>query len=437
MDEHSFDEFIKRKVGDYEDPSYDEGAFASLDKRLTSFQRISWYKQYRTEVVVISSLILFTMLNTFITASLVGSKSENNAEHQTAVIVNNKNMDSLTAIIHDLHLKNETLADELKYVKSGKEINNFASAGYNRSRSQATIMKIDENYASASDANKEKLDRSIVDDRQVESNKSFIVDNNNEGYAITPVTRALNQFTSRPIVFYAPVLKPNSKSPRENIHNKNISAKIKNDIEKHYFAGIGVNVAPHVDGVLNVFNKSRSEFTPRVGVTADWVVSPRLSIETSVDYFATKLILTDHFERCDLPDHNDYWGPVGRATVSTRTLSSPISIKYRQWISPKNELIVRSTFTPYYALNQKIKTDYLGGPYTGRGDDSSISKIQRNEVMNYYTSTAKLSIGIQHLVKERQKLEGSLFYERSLQEIHRHNSMQLYGISLSYWYNLR
>ena len=68
-----------------------------------------------------------------------------------------------------------------------------------------------------------------------------------------------------------------------------------NKIEDHkYTTGIGINLAPHLDIVKGIYSQGSGGTTPRLGITAEWVVSPHWSFETSLDYFTTKLTVNEH-----------------------------------------------------------------------------------------------------------------------------------------------
>ena len=116
---------------------------------------------------------------------------------------------------------------------------------------------------------------------------------------------------------------------RETKHQV-ISAKMRNELEKHYFKGLGINVAPHADLAQAIFSQGTGLITPRAGVTVDWVISPRFSVESGIDYSTTKLVLDKNFQTITLPSSDTSLGRVERLGIKHTLLSAPIALKYRQ-----------------------------------------------------------------------------------------------------------
>jgi len=220
-----------------------------------------------------------------------------------------------------------------------------------------------------------------------------------------------------------------------------LSAKTKNDLEKHYFPGIGINIAPRVGLTLNSFDDSPAFPTPTVGFGLDFIVSPHLSIETAFEYGTTKFRLSEDLEAYGIPNEPYYeFGPPDDVTITGRNISIPISLKYRRWIGPKTEFVLRGTATPYYLLSQEYVYSYSdkGGGYGTPGSVPTITKTVDKDGGLWSGTTIGLSAGFQKLYNKKHKIEGSLFVERGLakmkpQEI----GMQLFGVKASYWFRIK
>ena len=58
MDESSFDDLIKGKLENYEDPTIDPGAFESFQEKLVASQPIPWYDQNLSRLGMAASAVL-------------------------------------------------------------------------------------------------------------------------------------------------------------------------------------------------------------------------------------------------------------------------------------------------------------------------------------------------------------------------------------------
>ena len=78
------------------------------------------------------------------------------------------------------------------------------------------------------------------------------------------------------------------------------------------------------------------------------------------------------------------------------------------------------------------------GPQGPIPDHHRVSAIQTVNDGGIYGSTGTISLGITRQMKNNNKLEASLFYEKSLAAVGREKvDMQLFGIRAGYWFNLR
>ena len=71
MDNKDFDQIVKGKIQDYSDPVFDESALAGLHGRLATAVVAPWYVQYQTLIGVTSALVLFTLINFWISRNQV------------------------------------------------------------------------------------------------------------------------------------------------------------------------------------------------------------------------------------------------------------------------------------------------------------------------------------------------------------------------------
>src|SRR6187455_1930977 len=58
MDDKDFDDIIKRKVGEHEDPVFDASALSSFHQRMETLDYRPWHSRYRTELMVGSGIAI-------------------------------------------------------------------------------------------------------------------------------------------------------------------------------------------------------------------------------------------------------------------------------------------------------------------------------------------------------------------------------------------
>jgi len=63
MDDRDFDNIIKGKLEHLEDEPFDPTALSDLHYRLAASAVTPWYSNYRTELLVVSSIIIMTLLS--------------------------------------------------------------------------------------------------------------------------------------------------------------------------------------------------------------------------------------------------------------------------------------------------------------------------------------------------------------------------------------
>ncbi len=67
MDDKSFDKFLKDKVENYQDPTFDESALNALHQRMDALgYGTPWYVRYNGAIMTAAALTLFTLINFFI-----------------------------------------------------------------------------------------------------------------------------------------------------------------------------------------------------------------------------------------------------------------------------------------------------------------------------------------------------------------------------------
>lgn len=451
MDDHNFDEFVKGRLDGYEDPSFDPSALVGFHEKLAYFRPAPWYELPVSQYMMAASLTLFTVVNLYlfwpskeeVAPSPISQKNQN----QTII-------DSLTVVIEQLKTESHVSTQ-------------FRDSLLNRFNSQPTFSQ------SASTPKLQNGGLYLGTTAEIPSDlyhalmvKRMLVTENGDAYLITPKKdhetfaglseldlKGVGENYPWPVAGLTdPELKSRSNETPTVIipeRRRAVSSKMRNALEKHYSKGIGIYIAPHADLVQSIFSKGDGGITPRVGVTADWVLSPSLSVETGVDYSTTSINFDRSFKDVSLPPTDPNLGAVEAVQVKNSLVSAPIAIKYRQWISEKSQAFVKLGYTPYFSIQQEYQLTYdfdrAFDPNQGFGpgpgpnpNHHHVNSIQRVNDQQYYGNTGTVSLGITRLIKNKNKLEASVFYEKSIGDIGQEKlGMQLFGLRAAYWFNLR
>ncbi len=452
MDDHSFDKFIKDKLDGYEDSSFDPSALEGFHERLAAFRTVPWYQTNFTYYLAAASLTLFTFINAYLfwPANKEGANKNISLKSKEQQVI-----DSLTTVIH--HLETQS---KIVIVPDSASMKNSSASLTNKSNKPGL----------ATSRNKNMIALGPVSDLspglyETLLHKGMLVVENEKAYLVSPDRVSspyggLTDYSQARIaeVYPSPEssLKNFSAAPEsdaytakvEKIEKHNtVSSKTRKALEKYYSKGIGINLAPHVDLVQGIFSKGDGLITPRIGVVADWVVSPSLSFETGIDYFKTSVRFRDRddFQNVTFPNEDPSLGTINNGRIENTLLSTPIALKYRQWISEKSQAFVRVGYTPYFSVLQEYECGYdfnnKGNYYPNGSSGSSphlVDSYKQYDDRYFYGNTSSISLGLTRQMKEKNKLEASVFYEKSLSAVGNEKSgMQLFGLRTAYWFNLR
>lgn len=443
MDDHSFDKFIKGKLDGYEDPAFDPAAMDRFEEKLAAYHTPQWYEGHLAYYGAAASLLLFTVVNAY----LFWPRADH--DHFTTDVHSNPPfaMDSMLTVIEKLQQQSgissrafDSLTDQnlrLQRKLESKQPKSAASQAVGSTMSLGPVSALPPDLYSAL-----KM-------------KGLVSDRNGEVYLIVPQTESspdFEKFVYQETVpgdhypwpdgtVHTPDLTRKSFEPvRASSERKNhISPKMRNALQKHYSHGIGIDLAPHVDVVKGMFSSGHGELTPRVGFVADWVLSPSLSVETGLDYSATSVRLDGNLQDYNLPSPDPSLGVVEDVQIRNTLVSMPLAIKYRRWISEKGQIFFRTGYTPYFSINQEYRFgyDFDRGIYPGP-DHHRVTSVKETANNGFYGGTGTLSAGITRQIKNKSKLEASVFYEKSFAGVGQEKlGLQLFGLRAAYWFNIR
>lgn len=440
MDDSSFDNLIKKKMENYESSVFNPDTFSQLQTRLAAGLTVPWYIKYRTVSLVAATLILFTLFNIY----WVSPKLNLNEKEQTVVLhQSTKVIDSLNSIIRELGKTPGKI-----YIIDPENINSVEK----RESMGGSITHKFQFDDTTQNSNLKLFLGSEVDLPREVFNKlkkwNMIALDGDEAWLVIsykePEDYRVNKRVDDPALLR--LQKPISpveitiKLEPSSVHSKSnheISGKMRNSIEKHYFSGIGINLAPHVDLLSGNFTIGSGSLFPRIGLVADWVMSPHFSIETGADYATPKFTVNNNFQRLTLPNVDNQIGSLQSAELGVRTVSLPVNFKFRRWLTAKNQLVYRIGYTPYFSFRHQYIYHY-SLPNQTPESDLTITTMEQIDEKIFYGSTLTASVGITRALRDNKKLEASLFFERSLGNMGAEKvGIKLFGIRAAYWFKVK
>jgi hypothetical protein len=444
MDDNRFDDIIRQKLDSYEDHSFDPAALAGFHERMDGFHPVLWYQRPLSQYLVAASVALFTVVNAWLfwPSSTAPSGAGQSDAHERILLDSMNREVTRIRTQYSLVIKERDSAVQLSLRRPRTVyVQEAAKQGPGVYMGKASDIPADVYHALM-------VKRMIVTDQGY----AWLVGPQKENglydrYAEVPVKAVGADYPWPQAGLKELSLRdePGTLVALNKPKSNQISVKMRTVIEKHYMKGIGINVAPMADLGASVFSVGEGGLAPKIGANAEWVLSPKLSVETGLAYGTTTLHTDYNFQNLSLPDPDPSLGFVEAVQIRNYLASTPLAFKYRQWYSEKGQAFVRLGYTPYYSFKQEYNTTYdfdRGqrplGPQGPMQDHHRVSAIQTVNNQGIYGSTGTISLGITRQLKNNNKIEASLFYEKSLAAVGREQvDMQLFGIRTGYWFNLR
>lgn len=426
MDDQRFDDIIKEKVGNYEDPAFDPSALSAFHHQLANVSSWPWYTRYRTELLIVSGMALCTFL--IIVSQWYFAMQKSNLQTQHAAEIGAQQQ-QIKKLVHEITiLKN--LPPDTVYIQSWKEnqdltysllltqrIKNLEGALY-KMQKDLEAFQADTPYASADNVNPFE----ISDNSKDEWTNEYAFSSHKR---VTPgpketLSKHANKKNTKTLV-------PGTQ--------REVSLETLHDLEKHYHRGIGIRVGPTIDISHGFYDGGASKIDYAGGVLGDFILSPSFSIETG-GKFSHRFyeISGDNLSNRSLPNVDHSLGPLVYADVDSWILEIPFNIKYRYPISEKSNFIGSIGYSSRIYTQQIFEYDYsIDGNATARLNTSAhVNK------MKMYPSVLNISIGIGHQLKNRKTLETSVFYQYSLGESGAEKMKgDFLGIRSAYWFTIK
>lgn len=448
MDEHRFDDIIKNKIGEYEDPDFDPAALASFRQRMAGIAVAPWYVRYRTVLWVSSALILFTALNFYIQWSVGNNNYQALQKEIAALRTENQEMETLR---NKLNVLENTPPDTVRII----EIRESPPSPLVALTEEMYLLRQRRSSLQGKNIWYLGVNEEIPEDLFVQLMQAgFIKKDGEHTYLMMPAD--LSPLASKPIdmgmttpgsprvAFYDDNKKiTKEKTERENSEKGGLSAETLRALEKHYRRGIGIHAGPVVDISTGFYPAGKGNLDVGGGALIELVLSPTVSLETGVKYMQRGYEIEDKvdLQNVALPSVDASLGDLEKAAIDSRMLEFPVNLKYRYSLSAKTHWVVSAGYAAILFVSQDFEYSYAFDASSESSEEEirvTINSFERDDDFHLYPGMLNLSTGMTHRLKNNHTLELNIYYQHSLGNMGKEMIQPGFlGMRSVYWLNIR
>jgi len=419
MDDRDFDDIIKRKVGEHEDPVFDSSALSSFHQQMATLNYAPWSSRYRTELMIGSGIAISTLLIILSVWLLNTDASES--------------FKKSNLLIQDQHEKITALQTEINVLKKRKPDTVYITQGTmsNAESKQLEEMKL--------------MILKLKKDLAISSAKIQFLSAGSDSLSLESASNSYFD-PHHSILFSAKVVpsEKNQKSMRavdktdgegKKSHTQ-FSAKTVRELEKHYRTGMGIRLGPTLDLSKGFYSQGTGGVDIAGGLLGDFIMSPSLSVETGAKFIHRFYEIPEEELNTDptLPYVNPELAPVTQADIDSWMIEVPMNLKYRYPLSPKTYALAGLGYSAVIYTKQVLEYSY-------NFDAIPSGYITEPHIINdvtRYSGSLNVSLGISKRLKNNKILETSLYYLHGLGEMGvEKNHSNYIGIRGVYWFTVK
>ncbi|MEQ8425088.1 MAG: hypothetical protein RIA63_10285, partial [Cyclobacteriaceae bacterium] len=214
---------------------------------------------------------------------------------------------------------------------------------------------------------------------------------------------------------------------------KNLSTKTIKDIQKHYQKGVGLRVGPTLTLGRGSYDVGDGRYDFGLGVLADLITSPSLSIEAGIIHTQrhNRIADSDILQPNDFPGVDPSLGELKNVDIDSWILEVPVNLKYRFPVSLKSNWFGGLGYTNMIYTKQVLEYDYRFQANPSASINSAV--IDKN--IKVYPGTLNLSLGFSRELKKKGILEASVYYRYGLGKVGiEQTTPDFIGIRGAYWF---
>ena len=438
MDDNRFDDIIKGKIGEYEDPQFDPAALDALHARMDTIGGLPWYSRFRNELLVATGLI---------TLSIILLWTQRNILLQNTLTLENEierlkysQTEQLNELQNEITSLKALPPDTVRIVEIREiPVTIYASTDYETSRA----LPDSQDYPSSILLGKEdEIPEELYDQLfingliQKDGEMVYLVNRGDSEFIVISKIAPGGEFPEDGYIHL--VFEEGVLLNEEEKSSTPISVQTLRDIEKHYSRGVGIKVGPTAETSTGIYSNGTGHFDIGGGVLGDFIMSPSISLETGMKQQRRRYEVGDPIQMAsmNLPGLDPSLGVLESVDVESIIFDVPLNLKYRYPISLRTywNASVGYSFTIF--RKQDFEYSHLfSGP-----SDSDVTLNTSEEIvgLEVYPGIANVSLGIAHELKNKKILEIGLYYKRALGELGYENANPSFvGLKGVYWFTVR
>lgn len=429
MDDHQFDDIIKRKVGEYEESGFDPADLSALHHRMATASTLAWYTRYRTELMVSSVLVVCTLV---ILLNQWHLNRQNIHVLEDEILVLRKQNEQITTRQHELNqLQKLRRADTIRIVEIREQTSPTYTVLLNRiavlEEAVRKLQSIDVDRADVNGAAPLSPEFMLApnEGQAGEDTQEYFL---NPSYKITPRTITKKSVRATPEDLTSPV--PDTDPTGR------LSVKTIRELEKHYQQGVGIRIGPVLEISKGFYKNGSGRGDLSGGVLANFIISPSLAVETGVKYAHRFYEVTgkEKLLNMDLPGVEASLGALTTVDVDSWMFEVPFNLKYYYPHSLKTDWVVGAGYSSVLYTKQVLEYEH---EFDGSSSVAVLSDYTKDGAQ-LSPGVLNFSIGISRQLKNNKFLETSLYYQHGLGPMGVEKTrLRFVGVRGAYWFRVK
>ncbi len=426
MDDQHFDQQIKKQLESYVGPDFDPTALSDLRCRLASVTMLPWYVRYRTELLVVAALLLFTLFNV-----LWQTHTDQNRDQELVRAMDSLKLSqqTITTLREQLAAQASTASESASEKAKGSAV---ASASFSPETDDWSVLL---ERASRNDPDAQAFLRQVAD--MLRSENTTVQPDRPTSPNLPRLSSASYHFpwavpSDSTQTTVGSVAKESGKTDQPK---KRVSAATARALKKHNQRGIGLRLGP-VAGLSGVYYSSRPPSVNVVGgLLADWVLSPALSVETGAVYAPREFDQKATAALRNLPGIDESLGQLEEVDIASQVIQFPLNLKLYLPLSGRTEGVVSTGYSFLLYLHQDLEYSYTPATDSQRQGFKSVFEQSKHR---FYPGTVNVTVGTSTLLENQGRLEFSLRYQyglglTGLEQV----KASTLGLRTAYWFTVR
>jgi len=367
MDDKRFDKFLKDKVENYQDPTFDESALNALHQRMDALgYGTPWYVRYNGAIMTAAALTLFTLINFFILryynqqdqAELVAEVEGLKADRKQIL-----DMQQQIVAMGTIHRDTVYIYNEAELLYYQRKVAEMDRAITSLQASQISAPSTEGNLIYLGSGG------SISDEDQAILRKYFPLKSDGQALYLVPVEKPSHLYAKHypQGIYHLPVLAMAYPSQEGMVIEQEMKTPVPLDgetvreLDKHHRKGVGFRFGPNVELIKTNYNVGTSKLKPGIGVMGEIRFSPFWSLETGVH------LESRHYEFSfqNAPDNLDQYpgydpnlGTLNDVDVTSLVVRIPINLRYYYPIGGNRVLYASVGYSPNIYNLQEFAYEY-------------------------------------------------------------------------------